>query len=223
MPPEGTNRLPLTAGVAFAVLSVAALLVAPPGPGVDRPGSAVVDHLTSHASAIRWQALLTALSLLAMVVVVGFARQRLDGPAGHIFIIGAAVFVGQVGIEVWFTAGLTLHPGGLEPATARAVMDVAAMWGPLLTIADLMLAGPIVWGARQGRFPQWLAVIAAVFAVEQFVELVTIIGPVGSFIAPGGPMNLILGGALFVVFVVALGVAVAMPEPTTLPPARSPA
>ena len=61
-----------------------------------------------------------------------------------------------------------------------------------------MLAGPVVWAARQGRFPRWLAVIAAVFVVEQFVELLTIIGPVGSFIAPGGPMNVYLGAVLFV-------------------------
>ncbi|WP_059017256.1 hypothetical protein [Mycobacterium sp. M26] len=209
--------------MAFAVLSVAALLVAPPWPGVDRPGSAVVEHVTRHASAIRLQALLIALSLLAVVVVVGFARQRLDGPAAPIFTIGAAVFVAQIGIEVWFTAGLTLHAAGLEPATARTLADIAAMWGPLLTVADLMLAGPIVWAARQGRFPQWLAVVAAVFAVEQFVELVTIIGPAGSFIAPGGPMNVVLGGALLVVFVVALAAAVALPAPTAPPPPRSPA
>ena len=223
MPPDRLDRLPLTAGIAVAVSWVAALLVAPTVPGVDQPGSAVVEHFTAHASAIRVQALLIALGLLGVVVVVGFARQRLDGPAGHIFTVGAAAMVVQISLQMWFTAGPALHAAALEPATARVLMDVAAMFGPLLTIADLMLAGPIVWAARQGRFPQWLAVIAAVFAVEQFVELVTIIGPVGSFIAPGGPMNLVLGGALLVVFVVALGVAVAMPVPTTPPPPRSPA
>ncbi|WP_328359715.1 hypothetical protein OG976_06955 [Mycobacterium sp. NBC_00419] len=222
------NRLPLTAGIAFAVAWVAALLVSPPAPGVDQPGSAVIEHLSAHGSAIRVQALLVALSLLGVIVVAGFARQRLDGPAGHIFTIGAAAMVVQISVGRWFPAGLALHAEALEPATARVMLDVAAMSGPLLTIADLMLAGPIVWAARQGRFPQWLAVIAAVFAVEQFVELVTIIGPVGSFIAPGGPMNTVLGGGLFVVFVVALGVAVAMPVPagpvpTGPPPPRSPA
>lgn len=203
------------AGIAFAVLSIAALLMAPPG--------GAVDQLGAHASAIRFQALLTALSLLAVVVVFGFARQRLDGPAAHVFTVGAAALVTQVSIRLWFTAGLTLHGGGLEPPTARALMDVVAMSGPLLTVADLMLAGPIVWAARQGRFPQWLAVIAAVFAVEHLVELVTVIGPVGSFIAPGGPMNVFLGGALLVVFVVALGAAMALPVPTAPPPPRSPA
>jgi hypothetical protein len=205
------NRLPLIGGVAFAVLSLAALLLVPLPPGVDQPGSALIDHFSAHSGLIRLQALLTALSLLALVVVLGFARDRLHGPAGYIFTIGAAVLLVEISIEVWFTAGMALHAGELEPATARTLMDIAAMWGPLLTVADIMLAGPVVWAARSSRFPRWLALIAAVFATEQFVELVTIIGPSGTFVAPGGAMNMFLGGALFLVFFVALGIAVSLP------------
>ena len=65
------------------------------------------------------------------------------------------------------------------------------------------------------------------FATEQFVELVTIIGPSGTFIAPGGAMNMFLGGALFLVFFVALGIAVSLPpggeglSPAVGPPSTS--
>lgn len=202
----------MVASVAFAVLSVVAVVVVPLGPGVERPGADVVEHLGAHAGTIRLQTLLTALALLALAVVIGYARDRLDGPAGYVFTVGAAVLIAQVGIAAWFNAGLALHAGSLDPATARTLADIASMWGPLLTVAAIMLAGPVVWAARQGRFPRWLAVIAAVFVVEQFVELLTIIGPVGSFIAPGGPMNVFLGGALFGVFLFALGLALALPE-----------
>lgn len=202
----------MVASVAFAVLSVVAVVVVPLGPGVERPGADVVEHLGAHAGTIRLQTLLTALALLALAVVIGYARDRLDGPAGYVFTGGAAVLIAQVGIAAWFNAGLALHAGSLDPATARTLADIASMWGPLLTVAAIMLAGPVVWAARQGRFPRWLAVIAAVFVVEQFVELLTIIGPVGSFIAPGGPMNVFLGGALFGVFLFALGLALALPE-----------
>lgn len=202
----------MVASVAFAVLSVVAVVVVPLGPGVERPGADVVEHLGTHAGMIRVQTLLTALALLALAVVIGYARDRLDGPAGYVFTVGAAVLIAQVGIAAWFNAGLALHAGSLDPATARTLADIASMWGPLLTVAAIMLAGPVVWAARQGRFPRWLAVIAAVFVVEQFVELLTIIGPVGSFIAPGGPMNVFLGGALFGVFLFALGLALALPE-----------
>ncbi len=211
---SATQRVPVTAACAFAVLAVAAVVTVRLGPGVERPGSEVVEHIGAQAGLIRLQALLTALALLAVVVVIGYVRDRLDGPAGHIFTIGAAVAIAQVGVQSWLRAGLALHPGSLEPTTTRVLADIAAMWGPLLSVAAIMLAGPVLWAARRGRFPRWMAVIAAVFVVEQSVELLTIIGPVGSFIAPGGPMTMYGGGTLFGVFLVALGFACTTPAPT---------
>ena len=206
------RRVPLAAAVAFAVLSVFAVVVVPLGPGVGRPGGDVVEYIGAHAGMIRLQALLTALALLATVVIIGYARDRLEGPAGHIFTVGASVLIAQVGVQVWFSAGLALHPATLEPATARALADIVSMWGPLLTVAAILLAGPVVWAGRRGRIPHWMSVIAAIFVVEQFVELLTIIGPIGSFIAPGGPMSVFGGGALFGVFFFALGLALGLPE-----------
>ena len=56
------------------------------------------------------------------------------------------------------------------------------------------------------------------FAVEQLIETITIIGPPASFISPGGTMNFYLGGPLFIIFFLALGVALSLEqaeEPTT--------
>lgn len=216
------KNVPLVAAAAFAVLAVCAVVVVPLGPGVERPGSDVVDHIAAHSGMIRLQVLLTALALLALAVVLGYARDRLDGPAGQVFIAGSAVFIAQTGIRAWLDAGLALHPSALDPAVARVVADIGAMWGPLLSVAAIMLGGPVIWAARLGRFPRWLAVIAAVVVVEQFVAMLTIIGPVGSFIAPGGPMNVFLGGLLFGVFFFALGLALALPDsrPDARPDAR---
>lgn len=202
----------MAAATAFAVLSVVAVVVVPLGPGIERTGSEVVEHLGTHSGMIRLQALLSALAMLAAVVVIGYARDRLDGPAGYMFTVGAAVLIAQVGVQMWFSAGLALHPATLEPATARALADISSMWGPLLAVAAILVAGPVVWAGRQGRFPRWMTLIAAVFVVEQFVELLTIIGPIGSFIAPGGPMTVFGGGALFGVFFFALGLALALPD-----------
>jgi len=202
----------LVAAIAFAMLAVVAVVLVPLGPGIERPGSEVVEHTVAHAGMIRMQALLTALAMLAVVVIIGYARDRLDGPAGYILTVGAAVLIAQVGVQVWFSAGLALHPATLEQATARVLADISSMWGPVLTVAAILIAGPVVWAGRQGRFPRWMALIAAVFVVEQFVQLLTIIGPVGSFIAPGGPMTVFGGGALFGVFFFALGLAVALPD-----------
>jgi hypothetical protein len=209
--PSTFRRAPLAAAIAFAVLSVLAVVVVPLGPGIERSGAEVVDHFSAHADMIRLRALFAAAALLALVVVIGYARERLDGPAGYIFTVGAAVLIAHVGIQLLLTSGMALHATSLDPATARVLSDIAAMGGPLLTVAALMLAGPVIWAARKGRFPYWLAVIAAAFAVEQLVQLLTIIGPPGSFIAPGGPMTVYLGGGMLLVFLFALGLGTAQP------------
>jgi hypothetical protein len=206
------NRAPLAAAIGFAVLFVATMVIAPLTPGIDRSGEELVDHFQAHAGMIRLQALLTALAMLALLVVLGYTRDRLEDPGRFLFTVGAAVLVVETSIQLWFTAGLSLHPGQLDPATARTVMDVAAMWGPLLTVADVLVAAPVAWAAKFGRFPRGLGVIAALFAVEQLVELVTVVGPAGTFVAPAGPMNMFLGAGLFGVFYVALGIAVALPQ-----------
>lgn len=206
------SRVPLVAAVAFAVLAVLAVVVVPPGPGVSGTGAEVAAYLAGHAGMLRLQALLTALALLALAVVLGYARDRIDGPAGHIFTVGATVLIVSTAIRTWFGAGLALHARDLDPDTARVLADIAAMWRPVLTVAAVMLAGPVVWAARHGRFPRWLAVVAAVFVVEQGVESLTIVGPVGSFIAPSGAMNVYLGGALSLGFLLTLGLATAQSD-----------
>ncbi|WP_084792588.1 hypothetical protein [Mycobacterium sp. E136] len=217
------RRVPMVAAIAFAVLYAVALLIVPALPGIDRPGLDIVTHLNEHSGAMRTQALLLAFGSLALVVVLGHARDRLAGPYAFVFTIGSAVVLVQISIATWFTAGLSLHPGDLGSGTARAITDVVTMWGPILTVADIMVAAPILLAANEGRFPRWVGIVAAVFAVEQLIETITIIGPPGSFISPGGPMNLYLGGPLFILFFLALGVALSLPETTPLPAGGEPA
>lgn len=202
-----SRRIPLVAGIVFAVLFAIALLMVPPLPGIDQQGSAVVSHLRDHAGVLRLQALLIALGFLALVIVLSYARTRLEGPAGYAFTIGSALIIAEFTVELWFSSGLALHANTLDPAVARTAVDVALMFGPILTVADVIVAVPIALAAKAGRFPGWLGVLAAVFAVEQFVEMVTIIGGPGLFISPGGPMNMFLGGALFIAFFAALGMS----------------
>ncbi len=200
----------------FAVLFTFALLMVPTFPGTDRPPSAVVSHLRDHADALRLQALLITLGFLALVIVLAYARSRLEGPAGYAFTMGSALIIAEFSVELWFTSGLALHVNSLDPAVARTAADVALMFGPVLTVADVIVALPIALAAKAGRFPRWLGVLAAIFALEQFVETVTIIGGPGLFISPGGAMNMLLGGTLFIVFFLALGVSTALtPDPST--------
>jgi hypothetical protein len=206
------RRTPMIAGIAFAVMYTVALVMIPRLPGIDKPGSDIVAHVNEHSGAIRAQALLLAFGSLALVVLLGCARERLTGPAGYVFTIGAAAMLVQVFVATWITAGLALHPDQLGSATARTIADVVTMWGPMLTITNIMMAVPILLAANAGQFPRWLGIIAAVFAVEQLIETITIIGPPGSFISPGGPMNTYLGAPLFILFFLALGGALSLEQ-----------
>jgi hypothetical protein len=219
------RRIPMIAGIAFAVLFSAALLSVPALPGIDKPGYDIVSYVNEHSGAMRMQVLLVTFGSLALVVVLGHARDRLSGPPGYVFTIGSAVVLVEVFIAMWFTAGLALHPDQLGSATARTVTDIATMWRPVLTIADIMVAVPILLAANGGRFPRWLGIVAAAFAVEQLIETITIIGPPASFISPGGAMNFYLGGPLFIVFFSALGVALSLDqsdEPMTVEESTAP-
>jgi hypothetical protein len=205
-----SRRIPLVAGIVFAVLFILALLIVPTLPGIEQPQSAVVSYFRDHAGVIRLQALLITLGFLALVTILAYARQRLEGPAGHAFTIGSALIVAEFSVELWFAGGLALHAHTLDPVVARTVTGIALMFGPVLTVADVIVAVPIALAAKAGRFPRWLGVLAAVFGIEQFVETVTIVGGPGLFISPGGPMNMLLGGGLFIVFFLALGVSTAL-------------
>ena len=205
----------MIAGITFAVLFAAGLLMVPTLPGIDKPGYDIVSHVNEHSDAMRMQVLLVTFGCLALVVVLGFARDRLSGPEGYVFTIGSALVLAETSIAMWITAGLALHPDQLGSATARTIADIVAMWGPILTAADIMVAVPILLAANAGRFPRWMGILAAVFAVQQLIETITIIGPPGSFISPGGAMNFYVGGPLFVVFFLALGIALSAPVTTS--------
>jgi hypothetical protein len=207
------RRIPMIAGLGFAVLFAAVLLTVPLLPGIDKPGYDIVSNVNEHSAAMRMQALLVTFGSLALVVVLGYARDRLTGPSGYVFTIGAAVVLVEFFISTWFAAGLALHPVQLGSATARTITDVVTMFGPILTVADIMVAAPILLAANDGRLPRWLGILAAIFAVEQLIETITLIGPPASFISPGGAMNFYLGRPLFIIFFLALGIALSLEQP----------
>src|SRR3954449_11991713 len=102
------RRVPMIAGIAFAVLFAAALLMVPTLPGIDKPGYDIISHVDEHSGAMRMQALLLTFGLLALVVVLGYARDRLAGPWGYVFTIGSTVVLVELFIATWFTGGLAL-------------------------------------------------------------------------------------------------------------------
>lgn len=201
-----------TIGLAVLYLAAAATLGTTPDP--DERASTVVGWFRDHGGNIRtWMWLLT-LALPLLAVVAAFIRGHLPAPHGDIFFFGAVALAAETAIQGWLWAGMAWHANQLAPATARTLLDVASYWGPVLTSASIAMLAPIAilgWQRRAG-LPRWLGIVAAIALIEQIVETITIFGHRG-FIAPGGPMNLYLGGPLFLIVVVALGVTVARAIP----------
>ncbi|HEY7256692.1 MAG TPA: hypothetical protein VH476_08405 [Solirubrobacterales bacterium] len=131
----------------------------------------------------------------------------LPSPHGNVFILGAAALIIETATAAWIWGGLALHPGTLDPATARTVYDVELFWGPVLTGAMMAMIGSVTvlgLGSRRS-IPLWLTLTGAIAFIEQAVETITAFGT-GGFIAPGGDMNLVLGAALTLVWLGALAV-----------------
>lgn len=198
------RRAPTIAGVAFAVLYATAVLILPTTGGDD-------------PSVLRARALLLVFAGLALGWLAAVVRDRLTGPPAHLFTIGATLLLAQLCVATWLSAGPAIRPGQVTEGTAATLDDLASLWLPTATIGNILVAVPVLLAANDDHLPRWIGTGAAVFIVEQLIETITIIGPPGSFISPGGPMNMYLGATLSAAFFGALGVAVSQPQPIPAP------
>jgi len=195
--------------VGFSVCYVGSTLALGSTPHADATGLEVVRWFRDNGSHVR---LAVWFLTFAMVFFAGFAsivRSYLPAPHRDLFFIGAVTLIAETVVQSWLMAGLALHPRGLQPATGRLVLDVAIFWGPVLTSSAMMMLAPITVLALQGRlFPRWIGYVTLAALVEQAIETITVFGHRG-FIAPGGPMNLLLGAGLTSVALIAVGISVA--------------
>lgn len=135
------------------------------------------------------------------------------------FLVGGVTFVAETAVTSWVWAALSAHAAGLGPDTARALLDVASFWSPVLTGSTITMLAPVVVGVARGAIdlPRWLTVLGVVALVEQVVETITVFGHTG-FTAPGGPMNLYLGALLTLAWFAGLGITLARRAPSRQEP-----
>jgi hypothetical protein len=157
----------------------------------------VVAWFRDHEDAARLYAWTAAFGTLSFAVVAGLVRGLLPRPHAYVFMLGAAAFIVETAVQAWCWAGLALHPGSLDPATARTVLDVASFWGPILTGATTTMIGAVTVLGLGPRplIPRWLFLLGVVAFAEQAIETITVFGTSG-FIEPGGDMNILLGAGL---------------------------
>jgi hypothetical protein len=195
----------IAAALAAGALYLVGFIALGSPPGASQHPLRVLSWFRDHRNAARLYAWTATLGTLAFAVMAGIIRNTLPAPSRDVFLLGASAFIVETAVQAWFWAGIALHPLALRPVVARLLLDVASYWGPLLTGATTAMIGAVTVLGVGSRplIPRWLTLIGAVAFLEQAVETVTVFGRHG-FIAPGGPMNVVLGAACTAVWVGAL-------------------
>jgi hypothetical protein len=203
--PAGSRGL-VAATVAYIVLVVAGLAALGTTPAATETGSQLVPWLREHRGAVQWCMWAFTVGTPALAVMLALERRLLPSPYSDVFFIGGIAILISSAVQSWFWAGLALHVDQLEPATARALLDVAVFFGPILTGATTTMMAPITLLALRSKagLPMWLGLLGAAAFVEQSIETITIFGSTG-FTQPGGAMNLQLGAGLTLAWMMAFG------------------
>jgi hypothetical protein len=172
-------------------------------PTIESSGREIVDWFTDHGTNAQVYAWTAAFAALTLAVFGGMVTTLLPRPNRYIFLGGVLGWVVTGQVQAWFWAGLALHPAGLDPATARTLFDIPQYWGPIVNGSTMTMAAAFVPLAfnKSGIVPRWLGWLSVLFFVEQGVETITVFGTSG-FIAPGGAMNLYLGGVIGMAWVI---------------------
>ena len=200
------SRILLGATVAYAVLSGVALLAVGTLPGAAETGTQVVDWFREHHDSVRWSVWAYTVATPLVAVMMALLRRLLPVPHRDVFLIGAIAYLSTISVWTWTWGGLSLHADRLEPATARAILDVAVFFGPVFTGTTTTMIAPVTLLGLRDRagIPFWLGVLGLVAFVEQAIETVTIFGSTG-FTQPGGAMNMQLGAGLTLTWLLAFG------------------
>jgi hypothetical protein len=172
-------------------------------PTIESSGQEIIEWFTDNGTNARIYAWTAAFAALTLTVFGSMVTALLPRPHRYVFFGGVLMWVVTGMIQAWFWAGLALHPEDLDPATARTLFEIPQYWGPIINGSTMAMAGAIVplgFGSS-AIVPRWLAWLSVVLFVEQAIETVTVFGESG-FIAPGGTMNLYVGGVLGLVWVV---------------------
>lgn len=166
-------------------------------PTIHSSGQEIVEWFSENGTRARTYAWTAAFVSLGLAIFGGQVAALLPKPHRYIFLVGVLGFAVTAQVQAWFWAGLAFHPQGLDPAAARTLFAVPAYWGPLVngSTATMAVAVAALGLGVSPLVPSWLTWLSAVLFLEQVVETITVFGQTG-FIAPGGTMNVYVGGVI---------------------------
>ncbi len=167
------DRVAAGGGIAFTVLGLSTLAIAPPAPAIDASATEVRRYLTEHNTRFGLSTIAMALAVLAIALAFGYIHRRLADtdhrtalPATFLAACASTVTLALVGVLL---QGLLAQHGidGTDDSTLLALhrtWNVIAFMGPPLpmTIALLLAATRTI---QTGVFPRWLGWVAAASAL----------------------------------------------------------
>src|SRR5262249_45190013 len=109
------KRWPLLAALAYVVMLVVAASFVPAAPEASASGAKVVRYFQDHGTALRASLWLSTWAVVPLALLIAALRARLTGIARDVMLIGAAGVVIMTVAFNWFSLGLALHPGNLDP------------------------------------------------------------------------------------------------------------
>jgi hypothetical protein len=187
--------------IVFYVASFAAL--GQSFPTVDSTGAEIVSWFTENGANAQFYAWTAAFAALTLTVFGAMITGLLPSPQKYIFFGGVLMWVITGMVQAWFWAGLAFRPENLDPGTAEVLFVIPQYWGPIIngSTMTMSLALILLGFGTSASIPRWLAWLSVVLFVEQAIETVTVFGQTG-FLAPGGGMNLYLGGVIGMAWVI---------------------
>lgn len=199
------SRILMAATIAYGVLGAGGLAALGTLPAASDTGAERVAWFQLHRDSVRVAVWALTVAMPPFAVMIALLRRMIAAPHRDVFLFGALVYAGSIAVWTWFLAGLALHASELDAAITRTVLDVAVFMGPVLTGATTTMMAPVTLLALRGRtVPRWLGALGLVAFVEQSIETITIFGSTG-FTQPGGAMNMQLGGALTLAWILGFG------------------
>jgi hypothetical protein len=199
------SRVLLAATIAYALLAAVELAAVGTLPAATETGTELVAWFRANRSSIQLVVWAFTVMLPAFAVIAALTRERLPAPHRDVFFLGATVYAASIAVWTWTWGGLALHAERLDPSIARTVLDVALLFGPVLTGATTTMMAPVtILGLRGEAVPRWLGALGLIAFLEQSLETVTIFGSTG-FTQPGGAMNMQVGGGLTLAWILGVG------------------
>ncbi|MEV6105041.1 hypothetical protein AB0M28_10040 [Streptomyces sp. NPDC051940] len=165
------DRIAACGGVAFAVLALSTVVIAPPPPALDASAADIREYLADNSGRFGASTAVMVLAVLAVAAVFGYVHRRLaekdEGTAAPgVFQTAAAATVTLALAGALLQGLLARHSAGFDDATllaAHRTYSLIAFAGPPLplTVALLVAAERTL---RSGVFPRWTGWVALVSA-----------------------------------------------------------